>query len=249
MAFIDLGIYSEALGMQTSVKIVVPQKLTRGEIGVTTGETREKLRTLYLLHGLSDDDTIWLRRTSIERYATEYGLCVVMPCGGRSFYSDERYGSKYYTYVAKELPAIISELFNVSDKAEDTFIGGNSMGGYGALKIALRESGRFGGAFGLSSVANIHNVIFAELLSNVFGGEIPDDADLRKLILAHEQDERKPKLYMTVGKDDFMYEDNAEFGAFMQDKKYDFTYVETEGGHNWAVWDNTVQAALAWLLK
>ncbi len=88
MAFINMHIYSEALGMQTDVSVVIPQKSNYGEIGINSKSSEDKYKCLYLLHGLSDDQTIWMRRTSIERYATEYGLCVIMPCGAKSFYTD-----------------------------------------------------------------------------------------------------------------------------------------------------------------
>ena len=97
MAFMDFKFYSESLGMQTEVYVVMPQRSSAGEIGIENKAEAKKYKCLYLLHGLSDDHTIWLRRTSIERYATEYGICVVMPCGHRSFYTDMKYGGKYYT--------------------------------------------------------------------------------------------------------------------------------------------------------
>ena len=156
MAFMDFKFFSESLGMQTEVYVVMTQRSSAGEIGIENKAEAKKYKCLYLLHGLSDDHTIWLRRTSIERYATEYGICVVMPCGHRSFYTDMKYGGKYYTYIAKELPRVIREFFNVSDKREDNYIAGLSMGGYGALKIGLREHGSFCAAAGLSSVADIN---------------------------------------------------------------------------------------------
>ena len=155
MAYIQLHLFSPSLGMQTEVAVIIPQKDTVGEIGIAGQAKTEQFKPLYLLHGLSDDHSIWLRRTSIERYATEYGICVVMPFGGRSFYTDQKNGEKYYTYISKELPARMSEFFNVSPKREDRFIAGNSMGGYGSLKIALKNSDTFGTAAGLSSVSNI----------------------------------------------------------------------------------------------
>ncbi len=235
--------------MQTSVQVVLPQKSTVGEIGTTTKAIEEKLKCLYLLHGLSDDQTIWMRRTSIERYATEYGFCVVMPFGGRSFYADEKQGLKYYTYIAKELPEIIEAFFNVSRDKKGRFIGGNSMGGYGALKIALIEKDRYAAAFGLSSVTNIYNEFFTDTLKHVFGETIPNDADLYKIIQKHEKDASKPKLYMTIGKKDVLYEDHVKFQKFMEGKPYDFTCIETNGEHSWSLWDLSVQSALEWISR
>ena len=71
---------------------------------------------LYLLHGLSDDDTIWLRRTSIERYVAQLGLAVVMPQVHRSFYTDEHYGGAYWTFLSEELPALVGSWFTVSQR-------------------------------------------------------------------------------------------------------------------------------------
>ena len=141
MAFLELNVYSEALGMQTQVYVCMPQKNNRGEIGIGNAET-DKPKCLYLLHGLSDDHTIWLRRTSIDRYAQNNGLCVIMPDGARSFYTDMRHGGKYYTYISEELPRILSGLLNISTKKEDTFIAGLSPARMASKKdpvIALRS--------------------------------------------------------------------------------------------------------------
>ncbi len=248
MALIELGIFSEALGMQTSVKIIIPQKSTVGEIGTDNKETSGKFKCLYLLHGLSDDETIWLRRSSIERYAAKYGICVVMPTGAKSFYSDMKYGMKYYTYIAKELPQIIEDMFNVSSAREDRYIGGLSMGGYGAMKIALTERGRYAAAIALSPVADIKNKLFADHLIPVFGDTIPDSADLFWLASEHNNDPIKPRIYMTVGENDFMYDDNIKLRKHFEMLDYDYTFVQTQGDHSWDLWDRTIQTGLEWML-
>lgn len=252
MALIDLKIYSESLGMQTEVYVVIPQRSSAGEIGIDNNAKAEKYKCLYLLHGLSDDHTIWLRRTSIERYATEYGICVVMPCGGKSFYTDMKYGMKYYTYIAKELPRIIREFFNVSDKREDNYIAGLSMGGYGALKIGLRECDSFCAAAALSPVIDLH---FAgernEWLTSIFGedGQIPKEEDVLYLVEKQDKNPNKPRIYVGIGTEDFLYEDNVKFRKKMKKLHYDFTYRESPGVHNWAFWDEYIQYVLKWMLE
>ncbi len=249
MALVNVNLYSEALGMQTTVKVIIPQKSTAGEIGITNKSKIGKYKCLYLLHGLSDDHTIWMRRTSIERYAAQYGICVVMPCGAKSFYTDMKYGMKYYTYIAKELPMLMEDMFNISDKREDRYIGGLSMGGYGAMKIALKEQGKYSAAFGLSSVADINNSNFDAVLLPVFGGEISDSDDLFELTIAHSTDEIKPRIYMTVGTEDFMYEDNVRLSEHIKKLNYNYTYIETDGAHSWELWDRTIQDALTWMFN
>ncbi len=251
MAFLDLKFYSEALGMHTEVYVIIPQKSAAGQIGVENHARDEKYKCLDLLHGLSDDHTIWMRRTSIERYAEDYGICVVMPCGHRSFYTDMKYGGKYYTYIAKELPRIIREFLNVSDKREDNYIAGLSMGGYGALKIGLREGAHFCAAAGLSAAADIKQFVFDELTIPIFGEDkqVPEEDDLFYLVKAHNEDPQKPRIYMAVGTEDFLYEDNIKLWKMFQELDYDYTYEEGPGTHCWGFWDEYIQHVLKWMFN
>src|SRR4051794_5930372 len=95
MALMRCDFFSDVLGMGTSITVALPE-----------GATGHDLPTLYLLHGLSDDDTTWARRTRIEQYAGDHGVAVVMPQVQRSFYTDEAWGRPYWTFVAEELPRI-----------------------------------------------------------------------------------------------------------------------------------------------
>lgn len=253
MAFIELNIFSEALGTQQQVYVVIPQPSTNGEIGIKNKGQTEKFKTLYLLHGLSDNHSIWLRRTAIERYAQEAGLCVVMPFGDRSFYTDMKYGGKYYTYIAKELPRIIDDMFNVSAKREDRFIAGLSMGGYGALKIGMRECDTFSAVAGLSSAADIKAVKdrFLQDMINIFGEDlyIPDDEDLFEIAKKCNESPNRPRIYMGIGTEDYLYEVNQPLRKLFESLDFDFTYRESPGTHSWEFWDEYIQYVIKWILE
>ena len=253
MAFCEVHIYSESLGVQTTVNVIIPQRETRGEIGVSNNAGKNKYKCLYLLHGLSDDHTIWQRRTSIERYAQEYGICVIMPFGGRSFYTDMKYGEKYYTYISEELPRLMQELFPVSDKREDNYIAGLSMGGYGALKIGMKNCERFCSAAGLSSVADIESTVelFKDVYVPIFGEkvEIPDSENLLKIAEAQNKDPQKPRIFMAVGTEDILYDGNIKLRNTFKALDYDYTYMESKGDHNWDFWDEHIQKVLEWMFK
>ncbi len=252
MAFMELNIFSESLGTQQVVYVVMPQSSTNGEIGIGNG-SGSNTKCLYLLHGLSDNHSIWLRRTSVERYAQEYGLCIVMPFGDRSFYTDMKHGGKYYTYIANELPKILGNMLNISVKREDNFIAGLSMGGYGALKIGLRECDRFSAAAGLSSVADIN--FFKERLGsefvNIFGEveAVPAEEDLFALAEKCNSNPNKPRIFMGVGTEDYLYEGNQKLKAKFETLDFDYTYKESAGVHNWVFWDEYIQYVLAWLFN
>lgn len=249
MAFIQFHFFSESLGMQTEAYVIIPQRKTAGQIGVDTKSSTEKYKCLYLLHGLSDDHTIWMRRTSIERYAEKYGICVVMPCAHRSFYCNMSCGLKYYDYIAEELPRVICEFFNVSDKREDNFVAGLSMGGYGALKLALREPQRFCAAAGLSSATDIKRPGREDLTSKIFGegSTVPDEDDLFYLADVCSKDQNKPKLFMAIGTEDFLYEENVGLRDKLLSLGYDLEYTEEHGTHNWEFWDKHIRGALEWM--
>lgn len=249
MAFIQFHFFSEALQMQTEAYIIMPQKQTRGQIGLQTKNTNEKYKCLYLLHGLSDDHTAWMRHTAIERYAEKYGICVVMPCVHRSFYLDLPGTRNYYTFVSQELPGVMREFFNVSDKKEDNFVAGLSMGGYGALKMAMREHGRFSAAVALSSATEMltpERLAFGkQLLGTVETVSENDDLFCLATELVKQND--KPRLFIAVGKDDYMHPENIRLKEHMNSLGLEFTFIEDEGNHTWEFWDKYIQIGLEWM--
>src|SRR5215475_13824997 len=101
MALIHCEFFSEVLGLSTSMMVIPPQATTK-QIGLAGTAVAGKHPTLYLLHGMSDDHTTWVRRTSVERYVAPLGLAVVMPAVHRSFYADEAHGAAYWTFLTEE---------------------------------------------------------------------------------------------------------------------------------------------------
>jgi len=148
MALLHVDFFSGVLEKCTSMDVILPQN-TKNQIGLKGNARNGKYKTAYLLHGMSDDQTIWQRRTSIERYVSEYGIAVVMPDGGLSFYTDMCYGLPYWTFFSVELPKICREFFpQMSDRKEDTLAAGVSMGGLWSLEArawSLRDVWRGSG--------------------------------------------------------------------------------------------------------
>ena len=256
MALINCDFFSEVLGISTSMCVILPQNTTR-QIGMEGSSKRDKYPTLYLLHGLSDDQSIWTRRTSIERYVSELGIAVIMPAGNRSFYTDMAHGYNYWTFISEELPAIARSFFHLSDKREDNFVAGLSMGGYGAFKLALRCQDKFAAAASLSGGLGIVDSLQKKSsldnneLVNVFGdlskvkGSSEDLFYLAKK--ASENSSYKTKLYQCCGTEDFLYEENVKFRDYAKSLSLDLTYDESPGIHEWGYWDAQIQKVLKWL--
>lgn len=254
MALIQCDFFSEALGINTSMNVLLPQR-SAGQIGMDGAVSNEPPAVLYLLHGLSDDHTTWLRRTSIERYAAAYPLAVVMPAVHRSFYADMAQGGNYWTFISEELPSIVHSFFKVSNDWKKTFVAGLSMGGYGAFKLALSNPDRFAAAASLSGCLDIARTTREgvaashEEYQSIFGTlESVAGSNNDLLALTNKfPNLGNTKFYQCCGTADFLYEDNLTFRDHAAGK-LDLTYEEHEGDtHEWGYWDQQIQRVLKWL--
>ncbi|TFE01816.1 alpha/beta hydrolase family protein [Jeotgalibacillus sp. R-1-5s-1] len=255
MALITCRFYSDVLGMTTTMTVILPQK-THNQIGMKSdAKESERHPVLYLLHGLSDDDSIWTRRTSIERYVSEMGIAVVMPQVQRSFYTDMHYGMKYWTFISEELPAIARSLFPLSAKREENFVAGLSMGGYGAFKLALRKPEQFAAAASLSGVLDINvykdraNSFGINDYQLIFGEKGPRNTNDDLIHLLKQADANQlPVLYQCCGTADPLFDGNQTFSTLLQEKNAAHYYEENEGeSHSWDYWDKKIQDVLKWL--
>jgi S-formylglutathione hydrolase FrmB len=161
MAIIHGNFFSQALQVEVQIEIALPEPVMDGG--------REPLPVLYLLHGNSDDATVWQRLTGIERYANRYYMAVVMPGVWRySFYLDQAQGDPYYTYISEEVPRIAQRLFKVSKDREHTFVAGLSMGGYGAMHWAFAHPEQFSAVASLSAGIKheLHPATLAQVLND-----------------------------------------------------------------------------------
>ncbi len=246
--------------MQSEVNVLVPQSASDLQIGVKTAAARKKWPCLWLLHGLSDNHSIWLRRTSIERYAEAAGVAVVMPNVHRSFYCDMAHGEKYWTYITEELPALMRSFFPLSDLRENNAVAGLSMGGYGAARWLLAKPESYIAGASLSGALDVCSRLdllmdeepdspIARTMKLAFGEGVPagGDADLLAQIPLAVQKEMVSPLMQICGTEDFLYEDNLTFKKVAEENNYPLTYRERPGVHEWGFWDDAIQEVLAWL--
>jgi len=257
MAFIQLNYHSDALRMGVTVNVILPEK-AKTVIGMTA-DSESTYKTLYLLHGLSDDHTIWMRRTSIERYAAEHKIAVVMPCVARSWYTDTAYGAKYLTFITEELPRVCQAFFRgMSDKREDNFIAGLSMGGYGAIKAALTVPARFGGCASLSGALDVSQFATEKYMDEwrgIAGFDLHDASELKgskhdifAMAKRHAEEGKEfPKLYLWCGEQDELLSDNERFCALLDELAVAHVYKTSEGDHSWKWWDLHIQDAMEYL--
>jgi S-formylglutathione hydrolase FrmB len=209
------------------------------------------------VHGLSDDHTVWQRRTSIERYVEDLNLAVVMPAVERSFYADMATGRRYWTFISEEVPAMARHFFPLSEARNENYVAGLSMGGYGAFKLALTHPERYAAAAGLSGTMDVVRLAREEQaagrseLQYIFGeADALADSPNDLFALAAQVVKQKsplPGLYQWCGTEDFLYADNVRFREHAKSLGLAVTYEEGPGGHEWSCWDGQIQRVLAWL--
>lgn len=265
MAIIQVNYMSQALWRTVPVQVILPVDKF-GPDGKKL-ENR-KFRTLYLLHGLLGNYTDWLSGTRIQRLAEERNLAVVMPSGDNSFYVDHpESNNRYGEFVGKELVEITRRMFPLSDRREDTFIGGLSMGGFGAMRNGLKYSDSFGAIISLSGALHVFETLNEQGIRaerrdlidheiSVFGPleeAALTDKNPRVLIdlLADKKASDKnialPRIYMACGTEDVLVPVNRIYAKLLATKGFEVTYEESQGNHNWDFWDEYIYKALEWL--
>jgi S-formylglutathione hydrolase FrmB len=262
MAHISMNFFSQTLGVGVSVEILYPAD-ARGQIGTSVPSGDSPPAVLYLLHGLSDDHTAWTRNTSIERYAREYNLAVVMPAVNRSFYRDMAYGPAYWTYVSEELPGVISRTLRLSNEPGRTFVAGLSMGGYGAMMHAFSMPDRYAAAGSFSGALDLarrfdevpddpaKSASFVRQRQAVFGetktiAGTEHDLFERAVELAGEGT-RIPALFISCGTEDFLFDSNERFHTHLESLGIEHRYQTESGQHEWSLWDQNIEQFLQFL--
>ena len=256
MAFMELHCYSRALVHQVALNILLPQRHP------WEPEYAEPRKTLYLLHGIGDDHTGWLRRTGLERYLDGKNIAVVMPGVNRSFYADMADGGpKYWEYVAHELPELMQQFFGLRPNRETTFAAGLSMGGYGALKLGFLQPERFKAVAALSAapmsqameqaqaqMRQAENEELMQQIHRVFGSSILPQDDVFAMAHAAARAPQKPALYFACGADDNLLPLNKALHEQTQALGFDTQWHEHAGyGHTWDYWDVVLPGVLAFI--
>lgn len=250
MAWSTLHWKSEVIGKQTTAQVLLPE----------TG--KGPFPVFYLLHGLSDDASVWMRRSRIEWYVRDLPLIVVMPDGYRSFYTKHVGGTDYARHIGVELPTFIERNFQARPERGARAIGGLSMGGYGALRIGMGYADRFcsvnshSGAVGWGNFdyktgpagprsLNGRGEEFLRELAGIFGADPKGtEHDLSLLARRAREAGNLPELLLDCGTEDFLIEDNRAFHAELEAAKVPHVYREFPGAHTWDYWDQHVQEAL-----
>ncbi|MGM9974756.1 MAG: alpha/beta hydrolase [Clostridiaceae bacterium] len=263
MAFLQINYYSKTLKKLVSFNALMP--IDAVEVPGEAVEPKKQMKALYLLHGYSGNYQDWVSGSNIQELSLKHNLAVFMPSGENSFYlDDEDKGELFGEFIGRELVECTRKLFSLSHRREDTFIGGLSMGGYGAIRNGLKYNDTFGGVIALSSaliikeisgIAEDHKDAIADYkyyrrvfgnLSELLGSDKDPEAITMKLI---KEGKELPKIYMACGTEDFLLDKNRDYHNFLLANNVEHTYVEGPGDHNWSFWNEYIDKGIDWIYK
>lgn len=253
MAIVKFDFFSANVWKTVHATVILP-------CAEAAGNVEPPFRTLYWLPGFSSSADDILSMTAIRLAATRNGIAVVLVDGDNSFYVDRATWLSYGKMVCEDLVAATRQAFRLSDKKEDTFIGGNSMGGYGAFYNGLRHSDLF------SKIVTLHPG-FEPYAVTVPGMDIPAFPQdfLDRLfgsrenyykqydytaLLEHADVSQMPDVFHACGDEDpLVGEINSRFKAYWEEKGLPFQYMEAPGGHDEVFLNNILPHVFAFLNK
>ena len=260
MAFIQINMMSENLLRTVNVNAIVPvDKIQMPDKEKKDVIIPKKFKTLYLLHGIFGSQVDWVNNTKLQLWAEERNVVIIMPSGENRFYIDyplikENYGK----FIGEELVKITRHLFPLSDKKEDTFIGGLSMGGYGALRNGLKYHDTFGSIIALSagdiprsSADAVLPYMDDRFIKTLFGDEqqiINNDNDIKTLVINNAiNNKNHQRVFIACGTEDSLLDKNKEYYKLLKDNNYDVDFKQSKGKHDWDFWNEYIYHALNWL--
>jgi S-formylglutathione hydrolase FrmB len=254
MALIQVNYLSKALMRTVPLNVILPVDKISYDSDGYLAQKGGKFKTLYLLHGVFGNYTDWVSGTRVQRWAEDKNLAVVMPSGDNAFYVNSPVTKQRYAdFIGKELVDITRRMFPLSDKREDTFIAGLSMGGYGAIINGLNNPETFGEVIGLSSAAHIfdENVEHLGFEYDIFGDmEKAGKSAVNPTVALDEllgSNRPVPRIYMSCATEDRLYDSNVELRDFFIKKGVQVTWDEEKGGHDWDFWDSQIKKVIDYL--
>lgn len=268
MSRVEFSYRSPALGYRTTVTAIIPSidwiEMMRG---VKAEEFHaRRFPVLWLLHGSSGDNDCWVRFTRLESWAEQHKIAVIMPDCRLSAFCDMDKGPAFYTYVTEELPRVCRPLFPILDQRKDNFIGGLSMGGYGAMKIGLRNPEMYSLILNLSGgvdrVAHVNRTIQQNKQTGLhnlsamratFGDLSRVEGGVNDVFALAENLARtgrpKPKIYTSIGTKDPHWDENIRLRTLLIKNDYDLYWEQGPYIHDWTNWNHYIELALAWTAR
>lgn len=215
----------------------------------------KKYNVIYVLHGYSGNHSDWTKLTDIEKLADQYDVIIVNPDGNYgSWYldSDIDKSSQYETYIAEDLVNYIDSIYSTNRSKSGRAITGLSMGGFGALHIAINNQARFAAVSGMSAGVDVRPFSAEFDLAKALGSYAENKEkwdsiaiinNLHKIAAgntAWKKGADTLPIMLDIGVGDFFIEQNRALHQAMLDLRIRHDYIERPGIHDWHYWNKVI---------
>lgn len=235
----DIRFLSASLNREVTYRVILPTDYSR---------TERRYPTVVFLHGMFGGYTDWESHTDLVAYTAKLPFIVIMPEGKNSWWVNaaEIPDEKFEDFVSKDLANDVAKRFRTIEARQGRFIAGLSMGGYGALKFALRMPirysaiGSFSGAFGMPGDEKLYERFRSFDLDRIYGPLGSSTRQQNDVFTLLEKADAKsfPYMYLAVGAGDtLVLGSNREMSATLAKRGFRYEYHEVPGGHEWPLWD------------
>ncbi|MBQ4254037.1 MAG: hypothetical protein II712_04330 [Erysipelotrichaceae bacterium] len=233
MGFAEVTLRSVTLQMDVKVNVMIPED----RHDFSHYDLNQKHKVLYVLHGTKEDNSTWMNLSNLYLVARDLDLYVVFPSCYNMCYVDTKFDFKMHTYMTEELPLQMRRIFPISDKREDTFIMGESMGGYGTLYTSVMRPDLYGKAVVLSSSG------YRDFKHVYDTGAHSIDALVKEKYDAGVQ---FPEYLAMCGLDDPLYKDAKRWGEWINETCPDIVYKQEywHGKHDFYFWNQAIPKAM-----
>ncbi len=262
MAILTIRFSSQVLKRKVTCAVCLPTD--NGTVHSRTNPADYRYPTIYLLHGLTSDYNEWLYRSHIEKYSERNNIAVVMPNAENSFYVNSGLvNDDFDRFIGQEIVEETRRMLPLSDRREDTFIGGDSMGGFGAMRLGLKYADTFSKILSFSAAIHMfefepghpyRNTVVNE--DRIFGDyETARNSEMNPAVVLEQLAERVakkqaqyPDVFMICGLQDSLLQANRSFHQKLLKHEVPVIYQEHEGDHSHFYWDQHLEEMLQWAL-
>jgi S-formylglutathione hydrolase FrmB len=239
-----INTYSAAMKKNIKAVVILP----------SDSAAKTALPVVYLLHGHGGGYANWLTRVpELKEYADQHQMIIVCPDGDKAswyFDSPKLSGSKYETYIARELVSWVDKHYPTIKNKKGRAITGLSMGGHGALYLAFKHQDTFGAAGSMSGGLDLRPFPNNWGLSGHLGtyAAHPESWEEHTVInLTHLITPASLQLIIDCGTQDFFYNVNTAFHQKLLDRNIPHDFISRPGTHNWEYWRNAVKYQLLFM--
>ncbi len=232
----SLDVFSPSMNKDIKCNVLLPDNY----------DTGEQFAVVYLLHGYSGDHNTWVKKYTTDVMADDYSVIVVVPDGGHhSWYWDSpmESGVRYETFVAKELVEYIDANYKTTPTRQARAISGFSMGGHGALYLAIRHQDVFGAAGSMSGGVDIRPFPTRWEMTDHLGTQEEHPENWEMHTVMNQLDLLEPNslaITFDCGVDDFFFEVNNNLHAELMERKIPHNYMTAPGGHTLKYWQTSL---------